>query len=136
MNCGVANTKTEGSGSGGRGLRRRSTRVHLRKSRKPWSCDAGHGFRNPPPGRWCAGEVGDVDEAVTGTASDTDWSSDWRQLTPGETEANGERDGVARFSSRWDTDFMPTSAAETGSDCVNAIARLASVVNPGKAVCT
>ena len=42
----------------------------------------------------------------------------------------------ARFSSRCAIDFMPTSAADSGSDWVNAIALLASELNPGNAECT
>src|SRR5690242_20941734 len=75
MKLAVPRGNDEGSGSGRRGFRRRSTRVHLRKSRNPCSWDAGQGFRNPPPGTWWVAwetdEVGEVDDAVIATANDT-----------------------------------------------------------------
>jgi len=52
---GSARVKTPGSGSVLRGLRRRSTTVHLRKSRNPCIAADGHGFLNPPSGRWWLG---------------------------------------------------------------------------------
>src|ERR1700750_483279 len=44
-----------GSGSGRRGMRRRSTTAHFRKSRKPGLPADGQGFLNPPSGRWWLG---------------------------------------------------------------------------------
>lgn len=70
--------KDDGSGSGRRGFCRRSTRVHLRKSRNPWSWDEGHGFRNPPPGTWCeprsASDAGGIGDPVIAIANDTPWT--------------------------------------------------------------
>ena len=52
MKLGSSRGKDSGSGSGRRGFRRRSTSDHLRKSRNPCCRASGHGFRNPPSGRW------------------------------------------------------------------------------------